>query len=98
MACRGGADASRRRPSALRVERALATEEVNLASEAGRGRAEELIEETLRAYEAEALSGQAPPLAREERAAIAAELRDELDRARARSPSGCSPTRTRRNG
>ena len=45
-----------------RVERALASEEVNLVSEAGRGRTEELIEETLRSYEAEALSGQSPPL------------------------------------
>ena len=61
----------------VRVERALAAEEVNLASEAGRGRTEELIEETLRTYEAEALSGQAPRL-REDRAAIAAELRNEL--------------------
>ncbi len=62
----------------LRLERALATEEVNLASEAGRGRTGELIEETLRSYEAEALSGQAPPLAPDERSAIAAELRNEL--------------------
>ena len=62
----------------LRLERALASEEVNLASEAGRGRTGELIEETLRSYEAEALSGQAPPLAPEERSAIAAELRNDL--------------------
>src|SRR6266513_83864 len=61
-----------------RGERALASEEVNLASEVGRGRTEELIEETLRTYEAEALSGQAPPLAPDERSAIAAELRNEL--------------------
>ena len=61
-----------------RVERALASEEVNLASEAGRGRTEELIEETLRSYEAEALSGQAPPLAPARRVEIAAELRNEL--------------------
>ena len=40
-----------------RLERAL-LQEVNLASENGRGHAEELIEETLRSYEAEALSGQ----------------------------------------
>src|SRR5438034_7455890 len=62
----------------VRVERALASEEVNLASEAGRGRTEELIEETLRSYEAEALSGQAPPLDPELRVEIAAELRNEL--------------------
>ncbi len=62
----------------VRVERALAAEEVNLASEAGRGRTEEVIEETLRTYEAEALSGQAARLSVEDRAAIAAELRNEL--------------------
>ena len=62
----------------VRLERALAAEEVNLASEAGRDRTEQLIEETLRSYEAEALSGQAPPLAAEERSAITAELRNEL--------------------
>jgi pilus assembly protein CpaF len=61
-----------------RLERALAAEEVNLASEAGRARTEQLIEETLRTYEAEALSGQAPPLAAEQRTAISAELRNEL--------------------
>jgi pilus assembly protein CpaF len=62
----------------LRLESALATEDVNLASEAGRTRTEQLIEETLRAYEAEALSGQAPPLGSPRRAEIAAELRNEL--------------------
>jgi pilus assembly protein CpaF len=62
----------------LRLERALGTEEVNLTTELGRARAEEMIEDTLRSYEAEALSGQAPPLPREQRAAIAAELRNEL--------------------
>src|SRR5881409_13062 len=61
-----------------RVERALASEEVNLASEVGRGRTEELIEETLRTYEAEALSGQTAQLDPEHRVAIAAELRNEL--------------------
>jgi pilus assembly protein CpaF len=62
----------------LRLESALATEDVNLASETGRARTEQLIEETLRAYEAEALSGQAPPLESPRRAEIAAELRNEL--------------------
>src|SRR5215216_2772810 len=61
-----------------RIERALASEEVNLASEAGRGRTEELIEETLRSYEAEALSGQAPRLSVEELATLRRELRDDL--------------------
>ncbi len=62
----------------LRLERALAAEEVNLASEDGRVRTETLIEEALRSYEAEALSGQAPPFAAEQRVAIAHELRHEL--------------------
>src|SRR5438034_1782765 len=62
----------------VRVERALASEEVNLASEAGRGRTEELIEETLRSYEAEALSGQTPALSPEERTALAVEFHNEL--------------------
>ena len=61
-----------------RLERALLQEEVNLASENGRGRTEELIEEILRSYEAEALSGQAPALDSQQRAGIAAELRSEL--------------------
>ena len=61
-----------------RLERALLQEEVNLASENGRGRTEELIEEILRSYEAEALSGQAPALDPQQRAGIAAELRNEL--------------------
>ena len=40
----------------VRVERALAADEVNLASEQGRARAQTLIEEVLRSYEADALS------------------------------------------
>jgi hypothetical protein len=60
-----------------RLEWALASEEVNLASETGRGRTEALIEETLRFYEA-ALSGQAPALDSQHRMEIAAELRSEL--------------------
>ena len=43
-----------------RVENALAAEEINLNSEQGRARAQELIDEALRYDEAEALSGQAP--------------------------------------
>lgn len=62
----------------LRLESALAAEDVNLASEPGRARTEELIEETLRSYEAEALSGQALRLDAQQRAEIAAELRSEL--------------------
>ncbi len=61
-----------------RVERALASEEVSLVSEAGRERTKTLIEETLRSYEAEALSGQAPALSPDQRKEIAVELRNEL--------------------
>jgi pilus assembly protein CpaF len=62
----------------LRVERALATEEVNLASEQGRARAQTLIEEVLRAYEADALNGQERELTGDEREQLARELRDDL--------------------
>jgi pilus assembly protein CpaF len=61
-----------------RLERALAEEEVNLASQTGRSRTEQLIDETLRAYEAEALNGQAPPLPPELRTTIGEELRNDL--------------------
>jgi len=62
----------------VRVERALATEEVNLASEQGRARAQTLIEEVLRSYEADALNGQERELAPDEREQLARELRDDL--------------------
>ncbi|MFL5958669.1 MAG: CpaF family protein [Gaiellaceae bacterium] len=62
----------------VRVERALAAEEVNLASEQGRARAQTLIEEVLHAYEADALNGQEGELAAEEREQLARELRDDL--------------------
>jgi pilus assembly protein CpaF len=62
----------------VRVERALATEEVNLASEQGRARAQTLIEEVLRSYEADALNGQERDLAPDEREQLARELRDDL--------------------
>lgn len=61
-----------------RVEHALAAEQINLASEGGRERAQTLIEEVLRAYEADALNGQARELTGEERAQLARELRDDL--------------------
>jgi pilus assembly protein CpaF len=60
------------------VERALAAEEVNLASEQGRARAQTLIEEVLRSYEADALNGQERELAADEREQLARELRDDL--------------------
>jgi pilus assembly protein CpaF len=62
----------------VRVERALAAEEVNLASEQGRARAQTLIEEVLRAYEADALNGQERELTGDEREQLARELRDDL--------------------
>ena len=62
----------------VRVERALAAEEVNLASEQGRARAQTLIEEVLRAYEADALNGQERELNADERDQLARELRDDL--------------------
>ncbi len=62
----------------VRVERALATEEVNLASEQGRARAQTLIEEVLRSYEADAFNGQERELAADEREQLARELRDDL--------------------
>jgi pilus assembly protein CpaF len=62
----------------VRVERALAAEEVNLASEQGRARAQTLIEEVLRAYNADALNGQERELAPDERGRLARELRDDL--------------------
>jgi pilus assembly protein CpaF len=62
----------------VRVERALAAEEVNLASEQGRARAQTLIEEVLHAYEADALNGQERELAADEREQLSRELRDDL--------------------
>jgi len=62
----------------VRIERALAAEEVNLASEQGRARAQTLIEEVLRSYEADALNGQERELAADEREQLARELRDDL--------------------
>lgn len=62
----------------LRVERTLAAEQVNLASEQGRQRAQQLIDETLRDQEAQALNGDENALAEEVRERLAAELRDDL--------------------
>lgn len=62
----------------LRVERELEAQRVNLASGDGREQAGEVIDTVLRAYEIDALSGQAPALASEELAAVGRELRGEL--------------------
>jgi pilus assembly protein CpaF len=61
-----------------RVEGALAAEEINLNNEHGRTRAQELIEQVLRDYDAEALNGQASELAPTERERIARALREDL--------------------
>lgn len=62
----------------LRVERILASEEVNLADHAGRARTQQVIDDVLSAYSAEALNGQAPEMSSEDRAALARELRDDF--------------------
>ncbi|MGH3001684.1 MAG: ATPase, T2SS/T4P/T4SS family, partial [Gaiellaceae bacterium] len=62
----------------LRVEHALTAAEVNLATEEGRGQAETVIDEVLRAYESDALNGQVPTLTGEERDTVARALRDDL--------------------
>jgi pilus assembly protein CpaF len=62
----------------LRVERVLAAEEVNLANHAGRERTEQVIDDVLSAYTAEALNGQTPELTPDERARLARELTDDF--------------------
>ena len=61
-----------------RVEGALAAEEINLNTEHGRSRAQQLIEQVLRDYDAEALTGPATDLSASERDRIARALRDDL--------------------
>ena len=62
----------------VRVEHALTTAAVNLASEQGRRQAEAVIEEALAGYESDALNGQAATLDPPERETIGRELRDDL--------------------
>jgi pilus assembly protein CpaF len=62
----------------VRVENALAGEQIDLGESAGRERTEQLIEEILDAYVAEALNGQAPELSAEERVQLGRELREDL--------------------
>lgn len=62
----------------LRVEHALAAEDVNLTTNAGRERTQQLIEQTLNAHTADALNGQATELTPEERAHLARELTDDF--------------------
>lgn len=62
----------------LRVERTLASEEVNLADHAGRERTQQVIDDVLSAYTAEALNGRAPEMSSDARASLARELRDDF--------------------
>ena len=61
-----------------RVERRLAVEEVNLASEPGRERAQALVDEVLADYRAELLSTSALAMSDAERDEVARALRDDL--------------------
>jgi pilus assembly protein CpaF len=62
----------------LRVERALTAGEVNLASEAGRERTSQIIDQELAGYHAQALNGQAAELSEQDRDALARSLRDDF--------------------
>jgi pilus assembly protein CpaF len=62
-----------------RVERRLAADAINLADDAGRERAQALIDEVLADYRAEVLSGSAPAaMSDEERDEVGRALRDDL--------------------
>ncbi|HTB50844.1 MAG TPA: ATPase, T2SS/T4P/T4SS family [Solirubrobacteraceae bacterium] len=60
------------------VEQTLAQEQVNLTSEEGRRRTEEIIDQRISAFHAEALNGQQVELSDEERATLARALRDDF--------------------
>jgi pilus assembly protein CpaF len=62
----------------VRVEHALTTAAINLASEQGRQQAEAVIGEVLAGYESDALNGQVPALSAGEGETISRELRDDL--------------------
>ena len=61
-----------------RVERALATERIDLTTEEGRARASELIDECIRGYKSEQLAGDGELLTEETLEVFRRELRDEL--------------------
>ena len=65
------AELSARELVRTRIEHALAAEQVNLTSSGGRSRAEELIEQVLRGYQAEALAGDGDASSRAARGAAA---------------------------
>ena len=62
----------------LRVETALAAEQVDLTSESGRGLTEQIIAREIEDYHAHTLNNGTPELSETERTALARELRDEL--------------------
>jgi len=62
----------------LRVERALAAEQVNLTSEHGRERTEALIDREIDAYHAQSLNDGVPRLSEDERTVLARRLREDF--------------------
>jgi len=62
----------------LRVERALAAEQVNLTSEQGRERTEALIDREIDAYHAQSLNDGVPRLSEDERTVLARRLREDF--------------------
>jgi pilus assembly protein CpaF len=62
----------------LRVEQALAAEEVNLTSQEGRERTARIIDQEIDTYHAQALNGGAAELSEHDRATLARSLRDDF--------------------
>lgn len=62
----------------LRVEQALAAEQVNLTSEEGRERTARIIDQEIEAYHAQLLTGGSAELSDEDRTALAQSLRDDF--------------------
>jgi pilus assembly protein CpaF len=62
----------------LRVEQALAAEQVNLTSEEGRERTEQMIDQEIEAYYAQLLTDGSSELSEEDRAALGQSLRDDF--------------------
>jgi pilus assembly protein CpaF len=62
----------------LRVEQALAAEQVNLTSEEGRERTEQIIDQEIEAYYAQLLTDGSSELSEQDRAALGQSLRDDF--------------------
>ncbi|MGD1059370.1 MAG: hypothetical protein ABR992_18385, partial [Solirubrobacteraceae bacterium] len=62
----------------LRVEQVLAAEQVNLTSSAGRERTEQIIEQEIDTFHAQALTGAGGELSEQDRAKLARSLRDDF--------------------